>query len=118
MNMNAKIQQDKIMKEAEEIKSSRHLDYLWLFLIALTIINAAIAEQAEPSVLITLIICSIIILKARLVIDNFMELTGAHPYIYYAMNAYFYVFPITAALVWLYPEKLVALTQFVPSIAH
>lgn len=116
--MNTEIQHDEVMKDVQEIRSSRHLDYLWLFLVALTITNAAIAEQAEPSVLITLIICAIIILKARLVIDHFMELSGAHPYIYHAMNAYFYVFPITAALVWLYPEKLVALTQFVPSIAH
>lgn len=100
----------------KEVKSTRHLDYMWLFLIGLTIANAAIAEQAEPSAIITIIICSIIVLKARLVIDHFMELTEASPYIYHAMNAYFYVFPLIALLVWLYPEKLLALTQFVPSI--
>jgi heme/copper-type cytochrome/quinol oxidase subunit 4 len=95
-------------------KSSRHLDILWLGLIILTIVNAAIAEQAEPSLFITVIICSIIVIKARLVIDYFMELKGASPYIYNLMNAYFYVFPLLALLVWLFPDKLVELIQFVP----
>jgi caa(3)-type oxidase subunit IV len=95
-------------------KSSRHLDILWLCLMILTIMNAAIAEQAEPSLLITVIICSIIVIKARLVIDYFMELKSASPYIYNLMNAYFYVFPLLALLVWLFPEKLVALIQLIP----
>ncbi|MBL4797001.1 MAG: cytochrome C oxidase subunit IV family protein [Oleispira sp.] len=101
-------------REPKPQKSSRHLDILWLCLMILTIINAAIAEQAEPSFLVTLIICSIIVLKARLVIDYFMELKGASPYIYHLMNAYFYVFPVLALFVWLYPEQLVELIQLVP----
>ncbi len=103
-----------IKESTASFKSSRHLDILWLCLMALTIINAAIAEQAEPSFFITFIICSIIILKARLVIDYFMELKGASPYIYHLMNAYFYVFPVLALLVWLYPEQLVELIQLAP----
>jgi hypothetical protein len=58
-----------------------------------------IAKQAEPSTFITFIICSIIALKARLVIDYFMELKGASPYIYHLMNAYFYLFPLLAFIV-------------------
>ncbi len=58
-----------------------------------------IAKQAEPSKFITFIICSIIALKARLVIDYFMELKGASPYIYHLMNAYFYLFPLLAFIV-------------------
>lgn len=100
--------------ESKPLQSSRHLDILWLCLMALTIINAAIAEQAEPSVFITFIICSIIALKARLVIDYFMELKGASPYIYHLMNAYFYIFPVLALLVWLYPEQLVELIKLSP----
>ena len=73
-----------------------------------------IAEQAEPSTFITFIICSIIALKARLVIDYLMELKGASPYIYYLMNAYFYLFPLLAFIVWLFPEQLVALIQLIP----
>ena len=100
--------------KSRPMKSSRHLDILWLCLMALTIINAAIAEQAEPSLFISFIICSIIILKARLVIDYFMELKEASPYIYHLMNAYFYIFPVLALIVWLFPEQLVDLIQFMP----
>ena len=100
--------------ESKPHQSSRHLDILWVCLMVLTIINAAIAEQAEPSFLVTLVICSIIVLKARLVIDYFMELKSASPYIYHLMNAYFYVFPVLALLVWLFPEQLVELIQLVP----
>jgi hypothetical protein len=30
------------------------------------------------------------------------------------MNAYFYVFPVLALLVWLFPEQLVELIQLAP----
>lgn len=93
-------------------KTGSHLDKLWLAMIVMTLLNAFIAEQAEPSFIITLIICAMIIIKARLVIDHFMELTEASPYIYHLMNAYFYIFPILAVLVWLYPEVLADLTRF------
>lgn len=92
----------------------KHLDKLWLLLIAMTLINAAIAEQAEPSLLVTVVICVIIVVKARLVIDHFMELKGASPYIYHLMNAYFYIFPLIAILVWLFPEVIADFTRLSP----
>lgn len=91
--------------------STKHLDRLWLVMIAITLINALIAEQAEPSTAIAFIVCGMIVIKARLVIDHFMELKEASPYIYYLMNAYFYIFPLVALLVWLYPEPLAELTR-------
>lgn len=111
---NMTIDEREIPLEQTPEESSRHLDILWVCLITLTIINAAIAEQAEPSFLVTLTICSIIVLKARLVIDYFMELKSASPYIYHLMNAYFYIFPILALLVWLFPEQLLKLIQAAP----
>ncbi len=94
--------------------TGRHLDILWLLMIAMTLLNAFIAERAEPSLLITLIICVMITIKARLVIDHFMELKEASPYIYHLMNAYFYIFPLIAILVWLFPETLADLTRLTP----
>ena len=94
--------------------NGRRLDIIWLLLMAMTVANAAIAEQAEPGLMITIVICLIIAIKARLVIDHFMELKGASPYIYHLMNAYFYLFPILAVLVWLFPEQLAELTQLTP----
>ena len=92
--------------------NGRHLDILWLLLMAMTITNAAIAEQAEPGLMVTIVICLIIVIKARLVIDHFMELKGASPYIYGLMNAYFYLFPLLAVLAWLFPEQIAALTSY------
>jgi hypothetical protein len=91
--------------------NGRHLDIIWLLLMAMTLASAAIAEKAEPSLLITIVISLIIVIKARLVIDHFMELKGASPYIYHLMTAYFYVFPLIAVLVWLFPETLAELTR-------
>lgn len=114
-NMNNDIDGNMNMKEATApAKSSRHLDMIWLLLMAMTIANALIAEQAEPSLLVTLTICWIIVIKARLVIDHFMELKGASNYIYYLMNTYFYLFPILAILSWLFPEQLASLTTILP----
>jgi len=101
-------------KLAKLTTNGRHLDIIWLFLMAMTIVNAAIAEQAEPGLIVTILICLIIVIKARLVIDLFMELKGASPYIYHLMNAYFYLFPLLAVLVWLFPEQLADLTRLTP----
>ena len=92
----------------------RHVDIIWVLLMAMTVASAAIAEQAEPGLMMTIIICLIIVIKARLVIDHFMELKSASPYIYHLMNAYFYLFPFIAVLVWLFPEQLAELTQITP----
>ncbi|KAA1175960.1 cytochrome C oxidase subunit IV family protein [Marinobacter salinexigens] len=90
--------------------SGKNLDRHWMILVGLTLLSAVIAEGAEPSLLITLVISSVIVIKARMIIVHFMELKGASPYIYYLITAYFYVFSILAILVWLFPEPLASLT--------
>lgn len=92
----------------------KHLNVYWLLLMAMTLMSAAIAEKAEPSLLITIVIAAMIVIKARLVIDHFMELKSASPYIYHLMNAYFYLFPLMAVLVWLFPETLAEWTRLGP----
>lgn len=99
-------------KTVNQKAQGRHLDLLWFLLMVMTITNAAIAEQAEPGLMITMVICLIIVIKARLVIDYFMELRDASPYIYGLMKAYFYLFPLLAVLVWLFPQQLAELTSF------
>jgi len=86
--------------------AGRNLDRMWVILIGLTLLNAIIAERAEPGLVITLVIAAMIVIKARLIIDHFMELKEASPYIYYLISAYFYVFSLLAVLVWLFPEPL------------
>lgn len=101
-------------KLADSTSGGKHLNVYWLILMALTLLSAAIAEQAEPSLLITIVISAMIVIKARLVIDHFMELKSASPYIYHLMNAYFYFFPLAAVLVWLFPETLAEWTRLGP----
>lgn len=94
--------------------NGKHLNVYWLLLMTMTLLSAAIAEKAEPSLLITIVIAAMIVIKARLVIDHFMELKSASPYIYHLMNAYFYLFPLMAVLVWLFPETLAEWTRLGP----
>lgn len=94
--------------------NGKHLNVYWLLLMAMTLMSAAIAEKAEPSLLITIVIAAMIVIKARLVIDHFMELKSASPYIYHMMNAYFYLFPLVAVLSWLFPETLAEWTSLGP----
>src|SRR5690554_8095725 len=87
-----------------------HLDRMWVILVGLTLLNALIAERAVPGLLITFVIAAMIVVKARLIIDHFMELKDASPYIDYLITAYFDVFSLLAVLVWLVPETLASWT--------
>ena len=86
-------------------------DYVWLALITMTLASAFIAESAEPSLLVTLAIAGTIGLKGRLVVDRFMELRNAHPYIRFSMNFYFFVLPLAILVVYLFPESIANLTR-------
>ncbi len=86
-------------------------DYVWLALMAMTLGNAFIAESADPSLLVTLAIAATVMLKGWLVVDRFMELRNAHPYIRFSMNLYFYVLPLMILIVYLFPDFLAELTR-------
>ncbi|WP_281556794.1 cytochrome C oxidase subunit IV family protein [Thalassomonas sp. RHCl1] len=70
------------------------LDITWAVLMVVTLLNAFVAETADPHLLITFVICLSIAYKGRLVIDNFMELYNANKTIRSFMRSYFYVFPV------------------------
>ena len=101
-------------KLASSTAGGKHLNIYWILLMTLTLLSAAIAERAEPGLLITIVIAAMVVIKARLVIDHFMELKTASPYIYHLMNTYFYLFPLMAVLVWLFPETLAEWTRIGP----
>lgn len=86
--------------------AGRHLNIVWVILMVLTLLAALIAERADPSLAITIVISIVVIIKAQLVIDYFMELTEANKYIYYAMCLYFYLFPLLTIVVWVFPETI------------
>lgn len=91
---------------------SKSIDFIWLLLLALTILSAAIAESPEQGFLLTLIIAITIAFKGRMIVDRFMELKNANRLIRNSMRIYFYFIPLLIILTYLFPEVIVKLTTF------
>lgn len=87
------------------------LDLSWLILMAITMLNAMVAETAEPHIFITLLVCVSIAYKGRLVIDDFMELLHANRTIRTLMRSYFYVIPMLIFVTDLFSEQLAAISK-------
>ena len=86
------------------------LDISWVLLMIITSANAFVAETAEPSLVITAIICCSIAYKGRRIMDYFMELNHANETIQFLMRSYFHVFPALIFLSDLFSEELASLT--------
>ena len=86
-------------------------DAVWLVLMALTLGNALIAESADPSLWMTVIIASSIAIKGRLVVERLMELHNAHLWIRFTMNLYFLVLPLMIVGVFTFPEVFANMTR-------
>ena len=86
------------------------LDISWVLLMIITSANAFVAETAEPSLVITAIICCSIAYKGRRIMDYFMELNHANETIQFLMRSYFHVFPALIFLSDLFSEELSSLT--------
>ena len=91
--------------------SNKTINYIWVVLMLLTIGSALIAESADPSKLITIVIALSIAFKGRMVLDRFTELRNANRYIRASMNIYFYVIPLMIVVVHLFPEAIAELTK-------
>jgi len=99
------------LEKLQSVPGYKVLDYVWLVLMGLTLTSAWLAENEEPGFWVTLLVAVTIGIKGRLVVDRFMELHNAHPYIRFAMNFYFYVIPSMIMLVYLFPEVLANATR-------
>lgn len=93
------------------MKKFNKLDITWAILMVITLLNALVAETAEPSHLITAVICLSIAFKGRLVADHFMELTHANKKIKNLVNSYFYFFPFLIFFCDVFADQLAALTR-------
>ncbi len=82
------------------------IDTLWLFLIALTLFSAYMAERSTPSFASIAIMAAVLAIKGRIIVDHFMELKHAHKVLRTLMRVYFYVIPTLIILVYLYPEQI------------
>jgi len=89
---------------------SKSVDFIWLLLMLLTLASGAVAESAEPGLIVTLAIAVSVAFKGRMVVDRFMELQHANRHLRAAMRAYFYVIPLMIVFVFLFPEQLARMT--------
>ena len=87
------------------------LDITWAILMVVTLLNALVAETADPHLLITFLICVSIAYKGRLVIDHFMELFEANNTIRSLMHSYFYILPVLIFLADAFSEELAAISK-------
>lgn len=82
----------------------RKLNYIWYFVLAITVINAYISESIEPTFFIVFAIAISISIKGRLVIDHFMALQAENQRLRAIMNAYFYIIPAAIVVVYQFPN--------------
>ncbi len=93
------------------ITKEKKLNIIWLILMAITVMNAMIAESENTGVAITILIAVSVSFKGHMVVDHFMGLKGANHYIRSWMNAYFYVIPSMMVIVYVFPEFIAQLTR-------
>jgi hypothetical protein len=63
----------------------------WLALIILTLLSLLVTESHTPTVWTTFIVCLVVLLKTRMVMDHFMGLKHASRITRWIMNSYVYV---------------------------
>ncbi|MCU7920932.1 MAG: cytochrome C oxidase subunit IV family protein [Candidatus Thiodiazotropha sp. (ex Dulcina madagascariensis)] len=89
---------------------SKSIDFIWLLLLGLTLLSAAIAESPDQGLILTLVIACTIAFKGRMIVDRFMELKNANRLIRNSMRIYFYVIPSLIVLVYLLPDLILQIT--------
>ncbi len=84
----------------------KKINYLWLFLIALTLFSAFMAEKNYAGLFSILIMAFVLAIKGRIIVDHFMELKHSHKILRTLMQIYFYVIPLLIILVYFFPEQI------------
>ena len=89
----------------------KRINYLWVFLVALTLFSAFMAEQNAVGLFSILIMASVLAIKGRIIVDHFMELKHSHKILRTLMQVYFYVIPLLIVLVYFFPEQIAKWTS-------
>ncbi len=84
----------------------KRINYLWVFLIVLTLFSAFMAEQNYSGLFSVVIMAFVLAVKGRVIVDHFMELKHSHKILRTLMQVYFYVIPVLIILVYLFPEQI------------
>ncbi|MES9838287.1 MAG: cytochrome C oxidase subunit IV family protein [Candidatus Thiodiazotropha sp.] len=90
--------------------NTKSVDFIWLVLMGLTLLSAAIAESPDQGLVLILVITFTVAYKGRMIVDHFMELKDANRLLRNSMRVYFYVIPGMIVLVYLFPELIVRFT--------
>lgn len=89
---------------------TKSVDFIWLVLMGLTLLSAAIAESPDQGLVLILVITFTVAYKGRMIVDHFMELKDANRLLRNSMRVYFYVIPAMIVVVYLFPELIARLT--------
>jgi hypothetical protein len=84
------------------MKSTQKLDLIWLLLLTMTLGGAFVGKIAEPGFWITLAIAVITAIKGRMVIDYFMELNDASPFIRRVAKTFGMIVPLLMVVTFLW----------------
>ena len=90
---------------------NRVLISVWGGLLLCTLFSVLMAEGADFSDTSVVLVCAIVSLKSRLVIDYLMGLALAHPRLRNVMVGYFYIIPFLIAVGAIFPSWIVAATS-------
>ncbi|MET0068486.1 MAG: cytochrome C oxidase subunit IV family protein [Candidatus Thiodiazotropha sp.] len=90
--------------------NTKSVDFIWLVLMGLTLLSAAIAESPDQGLVLILVITFTVAYKGRMIVDHFMELKDANRLLRNSMRVYFYVIPGMIVLVYLFPDLIARLT--------
>tara|TARA_R110002072_G_scaffold101568_1_gene223677 strand:+ start:45138 stop:45425 length:288 start_codon:yes stop_codon:yes gene_type:complete len=84
---------------------------VWLVLLLCTLVSVLMAERADFTVISAVLVCVIVVIKSRLVIDYLIGLKFAHPRLRKVMLGYFYLIPLLIAIGAVRPDWIVAMTS-------
>ncbi len=99
------------MSKNNVIMNNQVLISVWVALLLCTLVSVLMAERADFTTFSAVLVCAIVALKSRLVIDYLIGLKFAHPRLRKVMLGYFYIIPFLIALGLVQPDWIVALTS-------
>lgn len=87
-----------------------HAEKIWLALIGLTFIGAALGETGQASWLLTMTVVVLIAVKGGIVIDYYMEMRAANQRMRNTVRLFIVLIPVLLILVHAWGDKIRQLT--------
>jgi len=78
------------------------LTNIWLKLIVLTLLSASVAETDNTTIITSILVCAIVLIKGHWIINDFMGLKNAAPLTRRIMQFYLYFITTLVGIVTIY----------------